>query len=351
VETLRENLLGHYDRRRRDLPWRGETDPYRIWVSEVMLQQTRVDTVIPYYMRWMGLFPDVEALARATRDEVLLAWQGLGYYRRAARLHEAAHVLRERHGGALPASHEGLRALPGVGEYTAGALASIAFGEAVPAVDGNVRRVLSRLFDRARPTAAWLRSTAALLVDPGRPGDWNQALMELGATVCTPREPACPRCPLAEECAACRAGTQNHRPAPPERRDVPTATFATAVVVDAEGRALLVRRPEDGLLGGMWSFPEREVRVGEGAAAREASREAARQAGATLTDARPALPLGEVRHRFTHLDARYRPLVLAGEGADAENRRWLPLERRDEIAFPTAQEKIARAAQGALADR
>ncbi len=348
METLREKLLGHYDRDRRDLPWRGETDPYRIWVSEVMLQQTRVDTVIPYYRRWIELFPNVEALAAASRDEVLLAWQGLGYYRRAARLHEGARVVRERHEGRLPASYEALRALPGVGEYTAGAIGSIAFGEAVPAVDGNVRRVLARLFDRARPTAGWLREVAAALVHPKRPGDWNQALMELGATVCTPRAPACTECPLERPCAARRAGTQEERPARAKRRKVPTATFATAVVVDGDGRALLVRRPEGGLLGGMWSFPEREVAAGT--TVDQAARVAARAAEAALTDAPTARPLPEVRHRFTHLDARYRPVLLAGEGSDDENRRWIPLERRGETALPTAQEKIAKAALAALAD-
>jgi A/G-specific adenine glycosylase len=348
VETLRANLLDHYDQGRRDLPWRGETDPYRIWVSEVMLQQTRVDTVIPYYRRWIELFPSVGSLAGATRDEVLLAWQGMGYYRRAARLHEGARVVRERYEGDLPASYEALRGLPGVGEYTAGAVASIAFGEAVPAVDGNVRRVLARLFDRACPTAGWLREVAAALVHPERPGDWNQALMELGATVCTPRAPACAECPLERTCAARRAGTEEERPARPKRRDVPTATFATAVVVDEGGRVLLVRRPETGLLGGMWSFPERDVTAGTPVA--EAAREAARDAGATLTDAAPSRALAEVRHRFTHLAARYRPMLLAGVGSDDENRRWMPLERRGgETALPTAQEKIAKAAEAALA--
>lgn len=347
VETLRDDLLGHYDQERRALPWRGETDPYRIWVSEVMLQQTRVDTVIPYYMRWMELFPTLEHLAGATRDEVLLAWKGLGYYRRAARLHEGARVVRERFDGDLPSSREGLRQLPGIGEYTAGAIASIAWGQAVPAVDGNVRRVLSRLFDRPRPTTGWLRETASALVHPERPGDWNQALMELGATVCTPRTPACEACPVSRSCAALRARTVDERPEPPKRRVVPGAVFATAVVVDEGGRMLVVRRPEDGLLAGMWSFPEREVAGADGQHAvqeievEQAAREAAREAGAELRDGTPARPLAEVRHRFTHLDARYRPVVLAGAGADDENRRWIVPARRAEVALPRAQEKIA----------
>jgi len=359
VEAVREALLDHYDRARRDLPWRHESDPYRIWVSEVMLQQTRVETVIPYYRRWLELFPDVEALARATRDEVLLAWQGLGYYRRAVHLHEGARVVRDRHDGRVPDTYAALRDLPGVGAYTAGAVASIAFGRIVPAVDGNVKRVLARLLDEAEPTAAWLRSVAGALVDPRRPGDWNQALMELGATVCAPKAPACGACPLARWCAARREGTQEERPAPGRHRAVPTAELAVAVVVDPGHRVLLVRRPEGGLLGGLWAFPE--VRMagdvdpgGQGDAdgrVTRASRLAAREAGATLAGGDPPRPLPVVRHRFTHLDARYHPVLLAGSGADYENRRWVPLARRERLALPVAQEKIARAAAAVLAER
>jgi len=357
VETLHEALLGHYDRGRRDLPWRGETDPYRVWVSEVMLQQTRVDTVIPYYRRWIELFPDVGSLATASRDDVLRAWQGLGYYRRAAQLHEGARVVRERHDGALPGDYDALRALPGVGEYTAGAVGSIAFGRPVPAVDGNARRVLARLFDRPTPTAGWLRETATRLVHPERPGDWNQALMELGATVCTPRGPRCDACPLSGWCAAHRAGTEEERPTPVPRGPVASATIATAVVVDEAGRALLVRRPSGGLLGGMWSFPEARleggpVGRGSGAAAGvvEGARAAAASAGASLSGERAPLPLPPVRHRFTHLDARYHPVLLAGRGAGGENRRWVALAEPIELAFPVAQEKIARAAASALGE-
>jgi len=357
VEGIRETLLDHYDRARRDLPWRHESDPYRIWVSEVMLQQTRVETVIPYYRRWLGLFPDVGALAGATRDEVLLAWQGLGYYRRAVYLHEGARVVRDRHGGRVPDTYEALRALPGVGAYTAGAVASIAFDRVVPAVDGNVKRVLARLFDQPAPSATWLRTTAAELVAPRRPGDWNQALMELGATLCTPKAPACAACPLAGWCAARRSGTQEERPAPGGRRTVPTVALAVAVVVDGDDRVLLVRRPEGGLLGGLWAFPEVRMEVdpaaerdGDGRVDR-ASRRAALEAGATLAGEGRPQRLSVVRHRFTHLDARYHPVLLAGSGTDDENRRWVPLARRERLALPVAQEKIARAAAATLDDR
>ena len=196
IPGFRRALLGHFDRSRRALPWRSERTPYRVMVSEFMLQQTRVETVIPYYERWLRRFPGWEALADAGEDEVLRAWTGLGYYRRARNLHRAARVVRERFGGELPKEPAALKRLPGVGEYTAGAVASIAFGRAVPAVDGNVRRVLCRILDVAAPTAGRLREEAARLVDPGRPGDFNEALMELGATVCTPRAPGCGGCPV-----------------------------------------------------------------------------------------------------------------------------------------------------------
>lgn len=368
VAEVRRALLAHYDRTRRDLPWRGETDPYRIWVSEIMLQQTRVETVIPYYRLWLERFPDVAALADAEVDEVLLAWQGLGYYRRARALHAGAALVREKHGGAMPHTVEGLRALPGVGEYTAGAVASIAYGEAVPAVDGNVKRVFSRLFDEAKPGVAWLRGTAGALVDPDRPGDWNQALMDLGATLCTPRSPSCDACPLGEMCRARAAGTQEERPAPAPRKTVPSTTFATAVVVTGDGRALVVRRDEGGLLGGLWAFPDMPLDgegvsdAADGAASGvaladghvfDSAAEAARRAGTEgirVVEAPEVGLLPPIRHRFSHLAATYRPVLLAGEAPEDQNRRWISLKEPWPVALPVAQQKIARAAAAALAE-
>lgn len=357
IRALRAALLEHYDRTRRDLPWRHESDPYRIWVSEVMLQQTRVETVVPYYRRWLGLFPDLESLARASRDDVLRAWQGLGYYRRARNLHAGARMVHEERGGVLPSDYDGLRALPGVGEYTAGAVASIAFGQSVPAVDGNVKRVLARLFDEPRPRAGWLRRAAAELLDPSRPGDWNQALMELGATVCTPRSPSCGACPWESLCAARAADTQEDRPESGPARAVPSQVFVTAVVADGGGRVLVERRPEGGLLGGMWSFPDRRLEGGAepdemapGDVA-DVARTVAADAGAVLDDGAGApRPLPPVRHRFTHLDATYRPVLLAGHGPAGENLRWVPADDPGAVALPVAQQKIASAAAAALAD-
>lgn len=348
VRSIRRAVLAHYDRTPRDLPWRRETDPYRIWVSEVMLQQTRVETVLPYYRRWMERFPDAGTLADAPLDDVLLAWQGLGYYRRACALHAAATVVRERWGGVTPASYDQLRALPGVGEYTASAVASIAFGAPLGAVDGNVTRVLARLFDQARPSPRWLRATAGELVDRDRPGDWNQALMDLGATVCVRRRPACGQCPLAKHCRSRAAGTQEERPAAAPRKAASARTLATAVVVDGEGRGLVVRRPEGGLLAGLWAFPDGVVQEGaEAAEVARAARKAARGAGAALCRSAPRA-LAPVLHRFTHLAATYRPVVLAGRLPEDENRRWVPLEGPWPVALPVAQQKIARAAAVAL---
>lgn len=319
-DALRRALLTHYDRTARALPWRGETDPYRVLVSEVMLQQTRVDTVKRYYGPWIERFPDVGALSDASEDEVLGAWEGLGYYRRARNLHGAARLVREA--GAFPSDPEALRALPGVGEYTAGAVASIAFGRAAPAVDGNVRRVLSRLFDVAEPAARWLRDTAAALVDPARPGDWNQALMDLGATVCARRAPACGDCPVSEWCAARRAGTVAERPGVRRRATARTATFLLGVFRH-EGRVLLVRRPCDGLLAGLWAFPEVELAPGAvGGGAPEAP-----DALRGLARSWALEPVGEARalaacaHRFTHLHATYLPWLVDVRSAAAEAAR------------------------------
>ena len=352
LSELRTALLAHYDRRRRSLPWRGETDPYRVLVSEVMLQQTRVETVLRYYEPWLERFPDLHALADAEEDAVLKAWEGLGYYRRARNLHRAARVARERPDARLPSTYAELRTLPGVGEYTAGAVASIAFGEPVPAADGNVRRVLARLFDVAEPRPAWLRKTAAGLVDADRPGDWNQALMELGATVCTPRAPRCDTCPVAAWCRARAAGTQAERPGGPARPPVRRATFALAVLRDG-GRVLLERRPADGLLGGLWAFPERELEAAptaganapaSGAGPGNAPAAAVRALAIALSfriRGRPE-PLACYTHRFTHLHATYLPCVLDvdGSGVRGEGRRWVEPGVQTALALPVVQQRI-----------
>jgi A/G-specific adenine glycosylase len=254
-----DDLLAWFDRHRRDLPWRRTSDPYRIWLSEVMLQQTRVEVVLPFYTRFLERFPTVRDLARAEVAEVLTLWSGLGYYRRARQLHAAARAILEK-GEGFPATLEGLRSLPGVGEYTAAAVASIAFGVPAPVMDGNVERVLSRVLGLAedpRSSAARKRllAEAAALLDPERPGDSNQALMELGATLCSPRSPKCLLCPLRSGCRAAREGDPERYPVPRAKRAVERHRLLAAVV-EREGRVLLFRRPEDSdLLAGTWELP------------------------------------------------------------------------------------------------
>lgn len=328
-------LLKWYDAHKRDLPWRRSADPYGVWVSEIMLQQTRVDAVVPYYERWMQRFPDVSALADAAQDDVLKTWEGLGYYSRARNLQRGAQVVRERYNGRVPDTAELLRELPGVGAYTAGAIASIAFNRLEPAVDGNVRRVFCRLLDRGEIPAAELSGLVRNAVDPARPGDFNQALMELGATVCTPRAPACDVCPVMEHCAAYRAGTQLERPERKRKKAVPERHFATAVILDQRGRAVLQQRPANGLLGGLWEFPGAGVEQGV-AAAGAAERFARAHTRAYATRTRP---LATVSHTFSHFRAYYHAVEIrvAGELPDA-----FTLAEIEELALPIAQRKIAK---------
>jgi A/G-specific adenine glycosylase len=265
VEPLQRALVDWYRAGHRDLPWRRTRDPYAIWVSEIMLQQTRVETVTPYFERWMARFPSVRALAAAPLDEVLAAWAGLGYYARARHLHAAAREVAARYDGRVPSEPEAVRALPGVGRYTAGAILSLAFGRAEPILDGNVTRVLARLEaldDQPAALAPRLWRRAAQLVPADAAADFNQALMELGATVCTPRAPRCPDCPLASRCAARRSGRPEAFPRARPKRAVPTVRAAT-VLLEREGRVLLVRRPPAGLWGGLWEPPTGELAAGE----------------------------------------------------------------------------------------
>ncbi len=356
-DGLRAALLSWYAGHRRAMPWRaagGPVDPYAIWISEVMLQQTRVATAAPYFARWMARFPTVAALAAADDADVLAAWQGLGYYHRARNVHRAARAVVERHGGALPRTAAALAALPGIGPYTAGAVASIAFGERVPAIDGNARRVLGRLLaldlDAATgPGARAVAATAARLVDGPAPGDLNQAIMELGATVCTPRRPACDRCPAASWCAGRRSGDPTAFPARRQRpRPRPVAADAW-FVTDDQGRRLVARRAPDGLLGGLWEFPL--------TAPDAPLRDPVRGAPLAAAPAGPALT-----HVFTHLALTVTPRrarVAAPFTPDPlpapyDDWRWLPEEAIDDLPVSALMRKLRAGArvsfEGALVD-
>lgn len=303
--TAARDLLAWFDRHKRSLPWRRSLDPYPVWLSEVMLQQTRVETVIPYFERFLARFPTVDDLAAAPLDEVLALWSGLGYYRRARQLHATARAVAEN--GGFPRTFEGLRALPGIGDYTAAAVGSIAFGLPTPVMDGNVERVLSRYLaqeenPKARSARATLLAAAGDLLVPGRSGDSNQALMELGATLCVPKNPKCLLCPLEAGCAGVRVGAPERFPAPRTKRAVESFRLLSAVV-ESRGKVLLFRRPESSaLLAGTWEVPW-VLLEGEGGAATAPPEEglAERYGG----EWKVGDVLGEVRHGITFRDLHF----------------------------------------------
>jgi len=258
-DVLATALIRWFNKSARDLPWRRTRDPYAIWLSEVMLQQTRVETVIPYYERFLSRFPDVRALALADIDEVLSLWSGLGYYRRARELHRCAKEVVDKHDGVFPSDVPGLRSLRGIGPYTAGAIASIAFDKPVALVDGNVARVLARLFtiEQDMKSTAGMReawTTAERIVPKDEPGKFNQALMELGATICIPRDPGCLVCPVRESCRARAQGRERELPIMSAKKASPTVPMVAAVI-EHEGKILFARRKEGGLFGGLWEPP------------------------------------------------------------------------------------------------
>jgi len=346
IARLRRNLLDWYAQQRRELPWRDEPDPYRVWISEVMLQQTQVATVTPYYERFVRRFPTLNDLASATLDEVLKAWEGLGYYARARNLHAAAGRVMAEHGGQLPAGYAALRRLPGFGDYTAGAVASIAFGERVPAVDGNVKRVLARLLaitdDVARgATSRRLRALAGALVPADRPGDFNQALMELGATICTPGTPRCLLCPVRAECEGQAQGIQASLPIKAPRRERPHYDVTAAVIRGEDGRLLIAQRKPEAMLGGLWEFPGGKCQPGESlpeCLQREIREE-------LDLDIEVGRYLTSIDHGYTHFRISLhvfecRPLDGDPRALDCADWRWVQPAELGNFAFPVTDRKI-----------
>ena len=336
---LSSALIAWFERSARDLPWRTDRTGYRVWVSEVMLQQTRVSTVIPYYQRFLAAFPTVRELAAADLDRVLALWSGLGYYRRARGLHEGARDVVARFGGELPASVEGLLSIKGIGPYTAGAIASLAFGIQAPIVDGNVIRVLSRLHairEDARQARVQRRlwALAAALVPPDRPGPFNEAMMELGATVCVPQKPLCLLCPLVAHCEGYRLGVAPSLPvlAPPK---APALVHAAALVARRGGAVLLGRRRQDALFGGLWEPPTAEAPSPDEAASL--------LAGFALDTA----AAGEVLHTLSH--RKMRVAVFAGSPAPApgyppvyEEVRWVQEADLPQYGISTLARKLLK---------
>ncbi|WP_230470226.1 A/G-specific adenine glycosylase [Lujinxingia vulgaris] len=341
--AFQQALLRWFWRERRDLPWRGVGDPYATWVSEIMLQQTQVVTVIDYFQRWMARFPDVASLAAAREEEVLEQWSGLGYYRRARFLHRAAKVIVDEHGGELPSTLEGLRELPGIGPYTAGAIASIAYGIAAPIVDGNVIRVFSRLFaisgdPRSSANQKTFWALAEALVDPRKPGDFNEALMELGARVCTPRSPACLLCPVREYCAGFASGEPEALPEVARRSAVKPMRALTVVVYRqrAGKREVLVGpREAGGLLAGLLEFPTVE---------REGKRWPRLDEVAQIVGIEElGEEVGEITHVFSHrrLQTRiYAAEIDASVHIAGDRWRWVPERELGQAAISALTRKI-----------
>ena len=288
IRQLRAALLSWYARSCRSLPWRGESDPYRIWVSEVLLQQTQVATAVPGFHKFLRAFPNLETLAAAPLQSVLQVWQGFGYYRRAEQLHAAAQQL-VREG--WPSSRAGWSRLPGIGPYTSAAIAAIWLGEPCSAIDANVRRVLARLYAELQPSFSWLVRRSDQLLDRSQPGRWAEALMDLGATVCRPARPACPECPWRPQCAAARAGSPQAYPAPKPRYR--TARAAAVLVMSSGGRYLLEQRGAGGLWAGLWGVPAEWL-------GRTDSQEAALERLLDRFSATDPQALGRLRYLLTH---------------------------------------------------
>ena len=335
-------LLEWYDRHRRKLPWRplpGErVDPYSVWLSEIMLQQTGVKTVVPYFKKFLARWPDVDALGRAALDDVLRMWAGLGYYSRARNLHACAVTVRRDHGGVFPDTEEGLRSLPGIGPYTAAAVAAIAFGRRTMPVDGNIERVMSRLFAVEEPlpqAKPLIQQLATSLLGPSRAGDSAQALMDLGASICNPKKPACSLCPLNDDCAARARGDQETFPRKAPKKTGALRRGAAFVVTRAD--ELLVRtRPEKGLLGGMTEVP-----ISDWLAAQD-DKTVLKQAPMLKGIARWHRRAGVVTHVFTHFPLElvvYTASVPARARAP-EGMRWVPISTLDDEALPNLMRKV-----------
>lgn len=350
-QQIQERLLAWARIHRRDLPWRGERDPYRIWVSEVMLQQTQAETVIPYYHRFLSRFPTLRSLAETDLDEVLKVWEGLGYYARARNLHRAAQWIVENHGGQLPADRDALLALPGIGPYTVGAILSLAFGQDAAVLDGNVRRVLSRLFAvGGDPRSAAIRrrlwTLAEALLPPGQAGPFNEALMDLGATICTAREPHCVECPLSEVCQGYQGGDAEGYPSRMQRRPLPHHEIAAGVIW-RDNQVLISKRHTDDLLGGLWELPGGERESGE-TLEECLLREVREELGIEIA-------VGDflmtVRHSYTHFRVTlhvFHCQYVSGEprALGCADWRWVRLEELDNFAFPAADRRILTALQG-----
>jgi A/G-specific adenine glycosylase len=350
--AISNQLLGWFARNKRPLPWRMDCSPYNIWISEVMLQQTRVETVIPYYLRWLQRFPDVEAVAEAPEDDILKHWEGMGYYSRAQNIQKTARILVSECAGEFPIDHQAILKLPGIGPYTAGAIMSLAFNQDYPAVDGNVERVLARVFDiktpvKERATRALIGMLAQGLSPQGEARNFNQALMELGAVLCTPKNPLCSACPVDHFCASLRLAIVRDRPVPAKKKGTVPVEAALGILV-RKGHIFIQKRGGSGLMPGLWEFPGGKIRAGE-SPEQALVREFSEELGIKI---HPLHKIGVIKHQYTSFrvtlhcflcrasDERQEP-VLRGAVAS----RWVTTEEIAQFPFPAANGKLLKRLQ------
>ncbi|MBX3052447.1 MAG: A/G-specific adenine glycosylase [Caldilineaceae bacterium] len=355
--SLAQRLTAWHAAQQRDLPWRaapaGQRDAYTVWVSEIMAQQTRISTVIDYFNRWMERFPTLASLAAADQQEVLKLWEGLGYYSRARNLHRAAQVVAKEYRGVVPDSRAELLKLPGIGAYTAGAILSLAYGQAEPILDGNVKRVLARLWDMERSIdetettrELWRLAEEIVRAAPaGKAGAVNEGIMELGGLVCTPQNPRCLLCPLADLCQAAQNGTQSQRPVRTPRKPTPHYQVAAAVIWEEapfQGRLLIAQRPQDGMLGGLWEFPGGKQEPEDADLPATLRREIQEEMTVEIA---VGAPVTTVQHAYTHFSITlhaFHARIVSGtpQAIGCDDWCWTTLDTLDAYPFPVTDQKI-----------
>ncbi|WP_436375097.1 A/G-specific adenine glycosylase [Cytobacillus sp. BC1816] len=344
INGFQDDLLRWFEAEQRDLPWRKDKDPYKVWVSEIMLQQTRVDTVIPYFHRFIEQFPTIKDLSEADEEKVLKAWEGLGYYSRARNLQAAVREVHEKYGGRVPDTPKEISSLKGVGPYTAGAILSIAYGIPEPAVDGNVMRVLSRILsiwdDIAKPSSRKIfESSVRKLISHENPSYFNQALMELGALICTPTSPSCLLCPVREHCTAFYEGAQHELPVKTKTKKQRNVQLAAAVLIDDHERILIHKRPGKGLLANLWEFPMEEINI-----AYVSDKDQMKDVFSTQFGAKVEIQemTGQIEHVFSHLTWNinvYKGKIIKLE-KEKSDLKLVSLEEIKEFPFPVSHQKI-----------
>lgn len=347
VKAFRLSLLQWYSQQGRNLPWRNTCDPYAIWVSEIMLQQTQVKTVIPYYERWLAQFPTIQDLAKAELQQVLKAWEGLGYYARARNLHRAAQIVLEDHSGVFPTTLEAVLTLPGIGRTTAGGILSSAFHQPISILDGNVKRVLARLVALSVPPAKampFLWQLSDTLLDTESPKDFNQAIMDLGATICTPKDPSCLLCPVRDYCEAFSQGISSSLPMRESSSPLPHKQIGVAVIRNDAGQILIDRRKAEGLLGGLWEFPGGKIEAGE-TVEECIQREIQEELGIEIAVGEHLITID---HAYTHFRVTlhvHHCRYVSGEAQpiECDEVRWVKLEELDSYPFPKANTRIIEA--------